>query len=461
MKLNLRFLYLLPLLAVLFTNPAFNAFFFGKADQAGLGLRYEYALTALALLAAVRYYEYFQPVVRVWLGVLLASMAGLGLESYALWHSWAKYPHVFSKLTALLPLFGMYAVYRRLPPPPYRQLAGLMLVTLLLSLVVVYPEALSLGSFLETERGFSVTSAYLLLPVALLCLNFYICSNNLVYGLACLLCVALIVFLQHRTVWVCTTLALVIDLGLLALRVPRARAWGTRLAVLGALGLGLGLASGLAVVLDNPDVVQKLAKSISDIEHPTTQGTGTFRMQQYEAYLPLVRERPIAGWRLQGFEVPVQFYSDDSGKQVWPDFTGHHFHSLYLDRLFYFGGLGVLLVLLVPVLLLGRCLLSFAPLDEGPAALLAFVATFPVFGLSYDWPNYAYGFIGMLLAITSKPAPAVAERRPARRTLPKTKPVAALESPVFQCADLLAAHPPLVGAAPWRTARWLGFSLRF
>ncbi|UOQ96673.1 O-antigen ligase family protein [Hymenobacter sp. 5317J-9] len=431
MKLNLRFLYLLPLLAVLFTNPAFNAFFFGKADEAGLGLRYEYALTGLALLAAVRYYRYFQPVVQVWLWVLLGSMVGLALESYALWHSWAKYPHVFSKLTAVLPLFGVYAFYRRFPAPPYRPLASLMLVTLLLSLVIVYPEALTLGSFLETERGFSVTSAYLLLPVLLLCLNFYISSNNLVYGLASLLCLALIVFLQHRTVWVCTSLALAIDLGLLALRVPQARAWGTRLSVLAALGVGLALASGLAVVLDNPDVVQKLAKSISDIQHPTTQGTGTFRMQQYEAYLPLVRERPLAGWRLQGFEVPIQFYSDDSGKPVWPDFTGHHFHSFYLDRLFYFGWLGVLLVLGVPVVLLGRCLLSLAPLGEGPAALLAFVATFPVFGLSYDWPNYAYGFIGLLLAITSR-ASAGAERPTPQPVRPKATPLTRAEPAVFQ-----------------------------
>ena len=32
MKLNLRFLYLLPLLALLFTNRALNAFVFGKED---------------------------------------------------------------------------------------------------------------------------------------------------------------------------------------------------------------------------------------------------------------------------------------------------------------------------------------------------------------------------------------------------------------------------------------------
>ncbi|WP_035563523.1 O-antigen ligase family protein [Hymenobacter sp. IS2118] len=447
MKLNLRFLYLLPLLAVLFTNPAFNAFFFGKANESGLALPYEYALTALALLAAGRYYRYMQPVVRLWLGVVLGCMAALALESYGGWHSWAKYPHVFGKLTMLLPLFGLYAFHRRFPAPSSAQLVAVLLPTLLLSLVVIYPEALSLGSFLETERGFSVTSAYLLLPVGLLCLNFYVCSNNLFYGLAFLLCLGLIVFLQHRTVWVCTAAALVIDFGLLALRVPQARAWGSRLLVLALLGIGLGMASGLAVVLENPDVVRKLAKSIGDIKHPTTQGTGTFRLQQYESYLPLVWERPVAGWRLEGFEVPVQFYSLDSGEPVWPDFTGHHFHSFYLDRMFYFGFLGVLLVLLVPGVLLGRCLFRLTPLDGSTAALLAFVVTFPGFGLSYDWPIYSYGFIGLLLATTSRPAPA-APLLAVKKTGPhKSLPFSQRGAPVVPAPQLLAAHPPRVGAS--------------
>ena len=226
-----------------------------------------------------------------------------------------------------------------------------------------------------------------------------------------MLCLALVVFLQHRTVWVCTALGVALSLGLLAWRTPQARALGTRLAALAAVGLALATGTGLAVVLDNPDVVKKLATSIADIEHPTTQGTGTFRMQQYAAYLPLVRQRPLAGWRMQGFEVPIQFYSDDSGEPVWPDFTGHHFHSFYLDRLFFFGVLGLLLVLLVPAGLVLPRLLHRAPLRPETVALLAFGLTLPVFGLSYDWPNYAYALLGLLLAELAS----VAVQLPARQ----------------------------------------------
>ena len=328
MKLNLRFLHLLPLLALLFTNRALNAFVFGKEDETGLDKFYDYALSGLSLLGVGLFYRSFEPPMRAWFWVVVAYCLGLSLESYAGWHAWLIYPHVFNKLFQLLPLFGLYGFYRRYPPPAFGQLVLVVLPVVLLTLVFVYPEALSLSSFLETERGFSVTSAYLLLPVALLCFNWYLIENNLLCGLVALLCLGLIVFLQHRTVWVCTTVALAVDVALVALRVPQARAWASRLALLGGLGLSLGMVSGLAVVLDNPDVVQKLARSIGDIEHPTTQGTGTFRLEQHRAYLPLVEERPVAGWRLQGFEVPVQFYSFDSGKPWWPDFKGPHINTI-------------------------------------------------------------------------------------------------------------------------------------
>jgi hypothetical protein len=429
MKLNLRFLYLIPLIYLIGTDQAINAFAFGKEDEAGLGQYYVLGLNALSVLFVLRYYRYLEPVMRMWFFVVIGYMMFLSLESYGIWGSWMKYPHVLSKLLKLLPIFGIYAFYRRYPEPPYRLLVAVLFPTMLVTLVVFFPEALSLGSFLETERGFSVVSAYLILFFGLFCLNWYISRNSFVCGLTFLLCVVLIIFLQHRTVWVCMALAVSINILLLIFRVPEVRAIGQRMMVLGGLGLALGLTSGMAVVLDNPDVLKKLAKSIADIQNPTTQGTGTFRMMQYESYMPLVEQRPLAGWRLKGFEVPIQFYSPDSGEPYWPDYTGHHFHSLYLDRLFYFGIIGVLMLLLLPIVVIGKRLLQTSQLSVETAALLAFTATSPVFGLSYDWPIYMYGVIGLVLAITAPmPAPAALPTAPQvrQRELPaRPKPVLA------------------------------------
>ena len=435
MKINLRFLYLLPLLALLLTDRALGEFVFGTADERPLERLFMYGLAGCSILLALSYYRRLEPFMRWWFWGVLASLVGLGLESYGGWGTWAKYPHVFSKLSVLTPLFGIYAYYRRYPAPSYRQLVAVLFPVLLLNLVVFHRDALSVGSFLETERGFNVTSTYLLLPVALLCLNWYLTRGEWLSGLVFLVAVALILFLQHRTVWVCTALALALNLTLMVLRVPQARHTARRLMLLGGLGLALGAGSGLAVVLENPDVVRKLLVNLADLQHPTTQGTGSFRMHQYEAYMPFVAERPLAGWRLEGFELPVQLY-DAVGEQDWTDFTGHHFHSFYLDRLFYFGVLGLLLVVAVPVLALLKALFQRAPLAPELAAMLAYACTFFVFGVSYDWPSYLFGIMGLVLAAVSYqhvPAAAAAPRWPASYRVPGAVGQAALVSSAAQC----------------------------
>ena len=434
MKLNLRFLYLLPLLAMLLTDRALNAFVFGTEEVRPIEPLYMYSLSASSVLLVLRYHRWLEPSMRWWFWLVAASIGGMCLESYNEWGVWMKYPHVFSKLNVLLPLFGLYAFYRRYPAPSYYQVVVVLFGGLLLSLVVFHREALSLGSFLETERGFGVTSAYLLLPVALLCLNWYLTRGKLMSGLAFLVALALMVFLQHRTVWVCAALALLVDVALLTWRVPEARALGRRLAVLGGLGLALGAGSGLAVVLENPDVVRKLESSIDDLQHPTTRGTGSFRMRQHEAYFPLIEQRPLSGWRLEGFEIPMQLY-DEAGARLWPDFTGHHFHSFYLDRFFYFGLLGLLLVVLVPLVKLVQALIRPAPLSPELAAMLSFACTFFVFGASYDWPSYLYGLLGLVLAaISYQKAPvraAPARRRPSHPRFAVPTPAPEPESAVF------------------------------
>ncbi|TGE14038.1 O-antigen ligase family protein [Hymenobacter elongatus] len=419
MKINLRFLYVLPLLAVFLTDRALGEFVFGTEEVRPLELLFVYGLAGCSILLVLSYYRRLERMMQLWFWLVIGCVVGLCLESYSGWGVWAKYPHVFSKFSVMLPLFGLYAYYRRYPAPSYRILVAVIFPGLLLSLVVFHRDALSLGSFLETERGFSVTSAYLLLLIALFCLNWYLTQGHLLSGLSFLVAMALIVFLQHRTVWVCSALALALNLALLALRVPEAHQMGRRLTLLGTMSLVLGMSSGLAVVLDNPEVVRKFIANFEDLQHPTTQGTGTFRMQQHEAYVPLLEERPLAGWRLEGFQVPIQMY-DEAGDQVWPDFTGHHFHSFYLDRLFYFGIVGVLLVAFIPLFALGRILLRLTPLSPDLVALLSFTSTFFVFGFSYDWPSYLYGVLGLMLAAVSyqlhsaptAPLPGRLHRRP-------------------------------------------------
>ncbi|GAB3874787.1 hypothetical protein GCM10028824_28630 [Hymenobacter segetis] len=426
MKLSLRFLYVLPVLGVIITDRAFTEF--ALADEGSPVLaKFGLLLLATSCGFSVLYFRYMQPLMRRWFLVVVAALGGLALESYAGWGSWAVYPHVFAKLLILSHVFGLYAFYRRFGPPPFGLLMGTVMLGLLADLAVYHPDALSLSAFLDNERGFASTSAMMLLLPTLYYLNQYLTRGGMMRLLLFFMGAALIIFLQHRSVWVAMGAALALNAVLLMLgRVEGARLSSARLLPMVLLPLFVLISGGL-VALSDPKVVKKLESSVGDILHPDKQGTGSWRLKQFEAYKPYLEEYPIAGMRLKGFELPVQFYTlaEDGGGQVqvWADGTGHHFHSFYVDRLFYFGILGLLLTVLVPLLLLGRRLLSRAPLPPTSAVLIVYSISSLVYSISYDWPLYFFGLLGLSLAAAAEPGrvpvPAPAIPQPARQRLPR------------------------------------------
>ena len=424
MKINFRFRHVLPMLLVLLTDRAFTEFVIKEDDNPALGL-YNYAVTGVSLLIITLYFRHLSPVMRRWLLVVLAATGALALESYNGWGTPFVYPHVFAKLLALLPIFAMYAYYRY-HPLPMGLLMALVLVGLAVSMALFHPDALSLTAFLDTERGFNVTSAFLLVLPALYYFNQYVTQGGLLRLALFFVILGLIVFLQHRTVWLTATLALAVNGALLlARRIEGARLSMNRLLPVLLLPLLAGLLGGTAIVLDNPQVLHKLESNVEDITHADKQGTGSWRLKQWEAYQPFVDEHPVAGMRLEGFELPMQFYGDGD-HPVWADRTGHHFHSFYLDRLYYFGILGVLLVLAVPVWQLARRLWQPVPFTACTAALASFACCSLLYGISYDWPPYLYGLIGLTMAVAAPVAlparPRVAD--PAAQPEPDLAPVA-------------------------------------
>ena len=420
MKLNLRFILTLPLLAVLATNAAFWEFIYGpQVDQEPEGIKlYTYALFALSVASIVLYGRYMEPLVRKWMYVVLACIGGLMLESYADQGSWMAYPHVFSKLFVLLIMFGIYAFHRRFGLPSMSQLIGALVFVLLANLLVFHRDSLSLSAFAENERGFGSAAAYLFVPVTLYCLNRYLTHGNILLLLSFLVCLPLIIFLQHRSVWIATAIAVPLDL-LLLLRTPGAKFSFTKVVMLVALPAILGSLGVTMVVLNNPEVVTRMQKNVEDMANADKQGTGSWRLKQIESYMPLVYDRPVAGWRLEGFEVPMQFYDPSNDQPMWANHTGHHFHNFYLDRAYYFGILGILMVLLVPLIRVGQRLFQRGPMRADTAALIAYFGCLLVFGASYDWSTYHFGLLGLLLAAVAEPEPA-----PQTQPLPAYQPAA-------------------------------------
>jgi len=428
MKLSLRFLYLLPLLGILLSDSAFTEFIFPGEDSPMLAL-YGRVLLAFSCVILLFCYRYQLPVMRGWLLLLIAALGELALESYAGWHSWMVYPHVFAKYLALMHVFAIYAFHRRFGLPPFGLLMGLILVGLGVNLVFYHPDALSLSAFLNNERGFDSTSAMLLLLPTLYYFNQYLTCGGLLRLMIFWGGVLLIIFLQHRSVWIAMIIALMLNGLLLILgRVAGARLSSARLLPMVLLPLFVLISGGLAII-SNPRVLKRLETSVDDIQHADKQGTGSWRLDQFNAYLPFIEAHPITGMRLEGFELPVQFFhlASDGGSKVpvWQVRTGHHFHSFYIDRLFYFGIIGLLLTLLVPLLLLFRRVRSSRPLSPASTACIMFSFSTLAYGFSYDWPLYFFGLLGLSLAAAEAsrvfvppgpaelPAPVPARHQPA------------------------------------------------
>ncbi|MFC6222987.1 O-antigen ligase family protein [Hymenobacter artigasi] len=401
MKISLRFLYLLPMVCILLTAEGLSDFLFRGQDSPKITM-FGLTLLGASLAASVLFYRYMERVMQRWLLGLVAVLLGLALESYAGWNSWMVYPHVFSKFLALLYLFAIYGFHRRFGLPPVGLLMGLLMGGLSVSLLVFHPEALSISAFLENERGFVAQSAILLLLPTLYYFNQYLAHGGLLRLLVFLGGLLFIVFLQHRSVWVSTSVALLLNVGLVAFgRVARARFSTQRLLPMLFIPL-IVLISGGLVVISDPKISKKLSSSIQDIMHPSKRGTGNWRLRQFQAYEPYMLEYPLAGMRLQGFELPVQFFTEAANgggdEPVWSYRTGHHFHSFYVDRIFYFGVLGLLFTVVVPVGLLVRRLRQPLPLPPPTAAIMVFVLSLLVFGFSYDWSFYFFGLWGLALA---------------------------------------------------------------
>jgi hypothetical protein len=429
MKINLRFILILPLLAVLATNAAFWEFIYGpQVDQEPEGIKlYTYLLFALSVTSIVFYGRYMEPLIRKWMYVVLACIGGLMLESYADQGSWMAYPHVFSKLFVLLIMFGIYAFHRRFGLPSMSQLIGALTFVLLANLLVFHRDSLSLSAFAENERGFGSAAAYLFVPVTLYCLNRYLTHGNILMLLSFFVCLPLIIFLQHRSVWIATAIAVPLDL-LLLLRTPGARFSFSKVVMLVGLPAILGSLGVTMVVLNNPEVVTRMQTNVEDMANADKQGTGSWRLKQIESYMPLVYDRPVAGWRLEGFEVPMQFYDPSNDKPMWADRTGHHFHNFYLDRAYYFGIIGIIMVLLVPLIRVGQRLFQRGPMRADTALLISYFVCLLVFGASYDWSTYHFGLLGLLLAAVAEPEP-------------QAQPLPTYEAPVWTVkpAELVAS----------------------
>ncbi|MCF6169275.1 O-antigen ligase family protein [Lutibacter sp.] len=213
--------------------------------------------------------------------------------------------------------------------------------------ILINPSIVSLGAFVSHVRLIPSESVFLLLLPALYFFNNYILEYKKLALLKFIILIFLIIYFQHRSVWTASFAAFALNLFILIRQnalnfkkvLPYILIFSFTFLVIFSL-----------VATKSPEVVKKINQDVNNILNPQEDSTGSWRIMQFEAYWPFVTKHIVEGMRLKGFELPVQFFSSENGSQLFKSNTGHHFHSYYIDTLFYFG-LIVLIVTLIVILI--------------------------------------------------------------------------------------------------------------
>lgn len=248
------------------------------------------------------------------------------------------------------------------------------------------------GPFSGDGRVIHASKIYMMIIPFLWYLNSYIHKKKAKYLLPVIFCFIVIVIHQHRSVWSCCILALLIFFTL-NVRSNKGNVPKVLRPVVGALAIIT--ISYFIVSSLYPELIDFFADRFSEIFNPAKEGsTGNFRIEQREVYGKMFWDRPFFGWSFEGFEMSNPLVD------WWPEKTGQHFHEGYMEMLFYQGIVGFLfkysLFVYVIVKAFGK------NLSDQSIILVSFCLTGLLFSFNYVLPLIFWGHLGLCLYYIEK-----------------------------------------------------------
>ena len=355
-------------------------------------------LTAIALTLTFVRWKQLSPFLRNLFLALHVVIFFMVLESFYRSGSPLQYPHVFSKVFILYFTMAIYTFIHGAKEWVPKAFMFIITGLFLFDLLVYNSDILSISAFMAVERGFSSYSTHFLLLPFLFFFNRYLTTRNFGWLMLFFMMGGFIVFLNHRSVWLAAIIAVVLNALYLTNKGRDKIPLPTFTPIFVIPFIAISLITSY-VLADNPELVKNLQERIDDISNAEEQGTGKWRLEQFKSYLPFILDHPFTGMRFEGYELPNQFISEKSGKSTFDDATGHHFHSYYVDILFY-GGLAGLALLMAPIIyLLRRAWTATTGLGGDAVAFVAFCGSGLVYGTSYLLDFYFWGVLGGALAV--------------------------------------------------------------
>ncbi|MDO6388880.1 O-antigen ligase family protein [Pontibacter sp. BT731] len=395
MKFNYSFIFIIPLAMILIMDNAFTELAFphnleAQGNMLNLLLK---GMAAVSFGYSAFYFKRMSPVMRVAYVLTTLYVFAMVFESYYFYGTPMVYPHVFQKLFLFYFIFFVYTFYKGNFHLKFSHVVWFILGGFWVSVIVVHPDKLSLGAFTSHERGVYASSVYMLVIPFMYFLSKYIFHGKLMSLFMAFFILVSIVFFQHRTVWISTAIILIIYYLLIRFKSGLSINFAAKFMPIGIVLLIAGITSSAFLFSTNPEIITKIQDSFSDIENFDSQGTGGWRYIQWMSYLPFIQDNWLVGMRFEGFELPIQFWRDDTNEPVFDDGQGHHFHSFYVDILFYTGFVGLAIYCIMPIYAIVKGLRSKA-MTVNQIILIAFISTGFAYGFSYVLPVFYYAILG-------------------------------------------------------------------
>lgn len=238
----------------------------------------------------------------------------------------------------------------------------------------------------ETRTTSAPEAYYLVIPF-LYYMVVYVQKKRIIDLVKSLIVFGLIVFLLHRSVMSSAAVAGVIIL-LLA---------GVGKISNGTANIGRTLGFFLVAILAMLPFVSLLAtikadgfiEQIAGIFSPSEDNTGSWRLEQITYYWDKIGERPLLGWRYEGYDRGEIMENED-----FPE-KGTIIHSQYVDMLYNYGAVGLAINLLLILGTLGVIYFRNRTLSTEQAVLFGFIISGLLYGVSYQLPVFYWGFVGL------------------------------------------------------------------
>ncbi len=355
-------------------------------DQGSSLLSMMVNVTALAgIPALVLCYFSFPGIYKVVAWALVLGLIGLVLESKYEYGQFVYSYFVIKRFAYCGLALSAYYVMHKAEPLKFVYVVYLIFGFFFINQILL-GQIFSYNLTSESRTTSAFEAFYLVIPF-LYSFVLYLKEHKLIHMAVSLFTFALIVFLLHRSVISTVVIAAAFVVGLSFVGKLSANSLP-----IGRTGLVFAVLLTIAVPLMNllpGNKVDAFVENLGGILDPKEDNTGSWRVEQSTFYLGQFPERPLFGWRYDGYDRGEIMENED-----FPE-KGTIIHSQYIDMLYNYGAVGLAINLLLIIGTLITLYTRNRTFTTEQTVLFGFLASGLIFAISYQLPVYYWGFVGV------------------------------------------------------------------